>query len=386
MALQESKALVSARSELRVRELEKENSWALMLPSLEFNARQNYQDSNSKGFSLRPTSELSLQLNQNIYDNGANWTQYQSAKLKTDIASLRFSEERDKLILSVAKEFYNYSLNWHLNKVKIQQLEIIRKQFRSVSSQFHQGIRTRGDFLQSSTELRRAEIDFEISQTSLESSRLDLIKILGLISDPLANTPPPEASKDIQFEPTEIIPTLLEKIPLSAPLITLHYQYKAALLEKQIAENDLQLSRRKEWPELFVKAGASYYLQDSILVDKTSAQRDSTDWNVTFNLNFNLWDWGIRKRNRGIAQANKLKTEAQLEGQLQTIISENSKLILSLNQSSRNLKLAIQLLELEKKSFNFLNTEYQNGTASYTDITIGLKNLLESKVQMATSY
>jgi outer membrane protein TolC len=377
MAIERSPSLSTARSDLEIRDLEYKNAYSVILPSLDLSTTAGYLDSRPKLTDHLWSSEFNLALTENLYDNGVSLTNLNSSKVRREIADLNFRSERDQLLLDVATEYMRYSLAKTLYETQRQQFDVVSRQYRSVESQFQQGVRTRRDYLKFKTEVRRNEIDVERAHTAVESSRVELMRLLGF--DQRQVTP-------FDFVPIEVNVAALEKVPSLAPDISGHYQYRLAELEKHVLENDVQIVRRRDWPELSLTAGANYHRGDYLGVEIAPVQSDVTSWNALVSLKFNLWDWGIRRRNISIAEAKRTQAQNTLAIRLNTFSSDNSKLMLDLQQSSKNFAIARELLELETKSFDFMNTDYRNGKVSYLDIVLGLRDLLNAQVQMNSTY
>lgn len=378
IAIDKSPALNTARIDVDLRDLEYANSYSALLPSLDFNTTYGLRDSRPSIYRNIYGSELNLQLTENLYDNGVSLTKFQSAKIQKDIADLNFRNERDKIVLEVGAEYMRYSLAKSLAEVQEQQFNIINKQYKAVSNQYQQGVKTRRDYLRFKTELRRAEIDLQTSQTNMEKSRVELMRLLGFEMN--GKTEP------FEFVPIEIQLTAVAAIPTAAPDLSQHFQYRIADLQKKIYENDVYIVKRAYWPELSLTAGASYHTGDYLGSNIGLADNETTSWNALLTLKFNLWDWGVRRRNISIAEVRKSQAENTIAVGLNAFSSDGKKLMLDLQQSSKNFSLARELLDLETTTYNSLDSEYRNGRVSYLDIIVALRDLLSAKVQMYTSY
>lgn len=370
IAVENSPSLNTARRELDVREMEYVNSYSVFLPSLDLAANHGLRGSNH-------VEELSLQLTESLYDNGVSLAKYDSARYQKEIAELSYRNERDKLVLDLATEYMRYSLAANLTQVQEQQFNIINKQYQSVANQYHQGIKTRRDYLRFKTELRRAEIELQNSRATVEKSRFELMRWLGFDVSRL---------EPFDFQPIGVDVESVGQVPLKGPDLANHYRYRIAELQRKTFDNDVYIVRRDYWPRVSLTAGAAYHTGDYLHGNAFSAQNEETSWNALLTLNFNLWDWGIRRRNVSLAEAKRTQSENAITSNLNTFAAENAKMMLEMKQSSRNFTVARELLDLETKSYGFLDAEYRNGKASYLDVIVGLRDLLSAKVQMYSSY
>lgn len=377
LGVEKSPALSTSRAELQLRGLEFDNSFSIFLPSLDLSATHGLRGSRPSIYSNSLNSDLTLQLTETIYDNGASVTKYHSARLQKEIAELGYKNQRDKLVLDIAHEYMRFSLAKSLGQVQEQQFSIINKQYQSIFKQYQHGTKTRRDYLRFKTELWRSEIELQTSRITIEKSRIEIIRLMGLqLND----------AETLEFIPVAIELNSVTAVPAKAPELAEHYLYQITNLQKKIMENDVYLVRRQYWPELFLTAGATYHTGDYWDNNWTTTENEMTSWNALLTLKFNLWDWGIRRRNVSIAEARKIQSENSVTSDLNTFLVDNQKLMLELKQSSKNFSLARELLDLETKNYEFIDSEYRNGKVSYLDIIVGLRDLLSAKVQMYTSY
>lgn len=378
LAFEKSPVLIAALSELKIREAEFSNSKSVFLPSLDLSTVHGWRDSEPPIGTSRFVNELSLSVTENLYDNGISFARYESSRYQREIAELNFKNERERLVLQIANEYMRYSLAVNLAEVQEQQFNIINKQYQSVNSQFQQGVRTRRDFLRFKAELRRSEIALQNSRSNRERSYFELLRLLGFEIN--VETP------KYELEPIGIDIKLVQNIPTQSPDLSQHFQYRMADLRRKVLEKDVYVVRRDYWPQVFVSAGATYQMNDYLRTGEAGPQDETTSWNALLTLKLNLWDWGIRRRDILIAEARKSQTESYIQTDLNRFSSENAKMMLDLDQSSKNFALARELLDLETKTHHFLETEYRNGKVSYLDIIVGLRDLLNAKVQMSSSY
>lgn len=377
-AVENSPSLKVFKLELSARELEYKNARAVFFPMLDLSTSAGLRETNPATNPSNKVSTLDLNLTETLYDNGVSFTRYNTSQLQRDIAKLSFENERDQLALSVGQEFLRYSLNANLVEVQEQQFDIINKQYSTVSGLYRQGIRTRKDYLRFKTELRRAEIDFLQAKNSLSRSRVELNRLLGVeIRETVSNFA--FTALPLQFD-------VVEKLPLRAPSIDYHFRYRIANLQRQVYLNEVKLLRREYWPQLSLTAGASYSTGDYLGTATAINNNEYSAWYALGTLKFNIWDWGIRARNISIAQARTNERDSELSASLNTFSSDNAKLMLDLNERAKSYSLSRELLDLETSSYSLLSRDYREGKVSYLDLIVAVRDLLNAKVQLYSSY
>src|SRR5690606_19899042 len=98
-------------------------------------------------------SAFSLTLSEKLYDNGIAYTQNKLAQLKLEQLQKNLILERDRLCLELAREYLNYATLNKLFEIRKSRHKMLLKQFKIVSNAYHQGARTRQDFLRLKTEI-----------------------------------------------------------------------------------------------------------------------------------------------------------------------------------------------------------------------------------------
>lgn len=377
-AVEKSPSLRVTRLELEAKELEFKNAFSVFLPQLDLSTSAGLRETNPATASTNRVSTLQLDLQETLYDNGISLTRYESARIARDIAKISYENERDRLALSVGQEFLSYSQSKVLVDVQTQQLDIINKQYTTVSSQYRQGIRTRRDYLRFRSEQRRAEIDVQQAQNVAQRSRVELNRLLGVEIR--------EDEPSLNFAPLEIQYNVVENLPTRAPNINDHFQYRIAKLQREIVKNDVRLVTRQLWPQLNLTAGATYTTGDYLGTATAINNNEFTSWYALGTLNFNIWDWGIRRRNISIAKARANQQNSQLDASLNTFSAENSRLMLDLNERAKSYSLARELLDLENSSYGLLSRDYRDGKVAYVELIVALRDLLNAKRQLYSAY
>lgn len=379
-AVQNSPNLESIRREMSIADMERKNAYSVFLPSLDLNANYGINDRDPRQSTTynKYVSEFGLTATENLYDNGISLLQYDSAKVAKNIAELNYNKERDALSLSIASQFLSLSLVTKLLEVQKNQYEIIEKQFNTIASQYKQGIKTRRDYLRFKSELRRSEIQLQNAQTRLQNTKIDLIKLIASTEQ--------VQEFEFQFEPEPVATQLVKNVPKEKPSVEQHWIFKIAKMRSEIFDNEVSIARRSYYPQLFLSGGATYGSANYWKTGSDFRDNDYTSWNALLTVSFNLWDWGIRNRNITIAKDRKVQREKSIETELNEFIASNEKLMTNMALSHSNFLTAQELLTLETDSYSFLESEYRNGRVSYLDLIVGLRDLLNAKIQMFTSF
>lgn len=377
-AVERSPSLEAIRREVTITDMQKKNSLSVMLPQLDLSSRHGLSDRDPSLGLNRHVSEFGLGVTETLYDNGISLLNYDSSKINRRIAQLSYENERDRLAYSIASQFLELSLVTRLLEVQKTQYDIIQRQFNSISSQYKQGVKTRRDYLRFKSELRRSEIQLQNAQTRVQNTSADLIKLLASTSE--------VSSTAFRFEAEPVAVATVKSVPKQKPKVENHWIFQVAKLRSEIFENEIDIARRNYYPNVDLRGGASYGSNNYWKTGSDFKDNDFTSWNAILTVNFNLWDWGIRNRNIMIAKDRKIQREKTIETELNEFIAANEKLMTNLVLSNNNFVTAQELLTIETEGYAFLESEYRNGRVTYLDLILGLRDLLNAKIQMFTSF
>lgn len=373
LALQNSPTLQSFKAEQENRSMELKNATSAFFPSLDLSTTHGAENSAPPTSSNPWASEIRLALTERLYDNGESITKYQIAKLRKKRADLSFVNERDKICLEVALEYFNYSRLTKFYAIQESRYQTLQRQYQNVVSQYRQGLKTKKDFLRFETQVRRAKIELISSQTSIEKSKQDLIRLINTKAGAVSFSPDDSDIKSVND--IKIDPLLVEN----------HREYSLASMRREENQLEVDFSRRKYWPEVSLNSAVTYVNQDYIGNGQPFSQSDQINWQILLTVQYNLWDWGIRKRNLSISINEEKIKNSQIDIEILRLKSDLSKLSLDLKKLKENYKLSKELLKLEEKSYEVLESDYRRGKTSYLDLINSLDALFEAKNKFYSS-
>ncbi len=387
-ALEKSPSYDSVRRTEMIQQRIYKSSFAKLLPSLDFSTTDGLQNNvpitNVPGNStVNPTapwsSSLSLGLTETLYDNGVSLTNLGVAEINSKIAQENLKKARDGLVLSVAQEFYRYSLANVLLEVRKQQHAMVEKQFKVLTSQYQQGFKEKIDYLRFKTQLQRAEIDQISAENSIALSQVQLRNLLGGGDDQSKNTGfvPIAVERQRRMEELE---------GRDQPALESFYDYRVSRLQEEVNAKTTTLTRRKYWPQLSLTSGMTYSNLNYLNSDQPYSATHQLSWNALLSLQYNIWDWGTRARDVEVAEANEIIQENGIHQTLIDLSSKISNLMVERRKISRNYQLTKDLLSLEEESYSQLDERYRDGKVTYLDLITGLNSLLDARVQFSTAY
>lgn len=350
-----------------------------LLPSLDIAGSVGVEDRRTANATAPFTSGLSLSLTEKLYDNGTSligWRQSQVSRELTDVVLRRV---RDTLCLSVASAYYRYGLAVTLAGVRRDQLKLTEKQFATVNQLYKQGLRARRDFLRFDAEVQRTRINLQQAEIAVQSAQADLLATIGRGSGEapveFAVVEPPLAMKD--DEPV---------VPTTPAAVDATYAVREAVLQARLAPFPAALARRRYWPTIDLVLGASYGSSGFLnagapLVDAFSANRDSRI-GALLTMTFNIWDWGIRRRDVAIADRNVLIADNGLQRARLDATADTKKNVLDLEQLRMTYGMTRTLVASQQEIFGFLERDYREGKVTPVDLIQNFRDLLDARVSV----
>lgn len=381
MAEQNSPNIQKAKNSLEIAKLELENARSVFLPSLDLEAIHGYQDANPTWKEARfwspYASKLNLVLTENLYDNGESWTKLDMARVKWERARLEFEYKRDEQLLSVAQAYFDWSASVRQREIDENNRVSLRRQFNALDAQYRQGLKTKRDVLRIETEVRRLEMDLLRRDNEVDINFQKLAAAGGLSREDLEK-------EDIEIED----PKPYVNVDAGAPQLkaSSHRRAKILNLSGEIARLDSRLADREVWPRVSLNGSLGYHAHDYLGTNIKWADQDSTDWSALVTLKYNLWDFGIRRRNAEVAKVKARNVNDDNRQILLDLSNDLRDVWNRLREHRENVKMARELLGIEQQSYAILEAEYRNNRVAYLDLVTNLRSLYDARSRFSSSY
>lgn len=377
VVLQSSPEYVSAKNSLEIAQLESKNAFAKYFPSLDLTASHGVRGIDPDTTGLTATtpwvSQATLSLTENFYDNGETAKLSRISDKRYEIAQLKFRQAKAELIRNTVLTYYRYlnaKQNLEFSERNHSELERLAK---LVSDQFHQGMKTRRDFLSFKTRAQRGRLEVIQAEKDLKLAQADLLKLMGFS---------PESQIAFAQKETFILPKTALSTNFAADRLP---EVQIQDLQRQIGEVEVDRAKRSFWPEFSLVGAASYGSSDYVDTQMKWSDNDVTQWSILLNLKFNLVDWGVRSRNIQIAAATQ--SSANQAARVSTLQAEKDLAEFKLNvvRGTEDYKLAKELQALEEDTFKLLERDYRAGRATYLELVTGLSDLLDARSRGQTA-
>ncbi len=381
-ALSHSLRIDSATQNLELAGLDSKVAIARILPSLDLNSQFGLQ-SLPKIATVSPAnqviSSVSLGLNETLYDNGVSYSLIRMSRIKNQIEELNLTKEKNKLCKEVGEQFLALGLqNKYLESAR-EQFKLLQNQFDLVSQAYHQGLKTRKDYLRLQTDVERSQLELISLKSEVERQQSVLIQVMAM---PETEAVGAQFTFDWKLSIFKSVPVEAAGAKVKIDL-SQHFDAKLARLQSTLNDLEVRQARRSLFPESQLTSNFGY--QSSTFMGTPSGSftdNGQWGWNVQLGLKYSFWDWGSRR-----SQSIMAEKKAQIDQNTKTL--QLAELQVTLDDVVRRLavmadsvKLSTELVQLEKNNYQSLETEYHNGKVSYLDLIGGLKNFNEARAKL----
>lgn len=365
-----------AKSNLEIATLEYSNSKSKFFPTLDISATHGIADTDPSVKSTAAVSDLTLTAKESFYDNGASFTRWRQASRKHDRFKLEYELARDEQYLKVAQAFFDWSTSKGLREIDENKRDLLQRQFNILEAQYKQGIKTKRDVLRIETEVRRLQIAILERDNEVDLNFQKLATAIGVSREQLdKEAVSPEEAK-ITKVPEKVLPLKSEE----------HKRAKVYTLREQEAAFDTDLVERDYWPQVSLNGELTYAKRDYIETSTSFDEAKFLGWSILLVAKYNLWDFGIKRRELQISRMKTRLVENESKEKLLDLDVELKEVSLKLWQFAVNAKTTRELLSLEQQSYSILETEYRNARASYLDLITNLNSLIDARSKYITSY
>jgi outer membrane protein len=367
-AVSHSPGLGTAQTQADISELQRKIVLTQFFPSVDFSATHGFEHNIPALTTTDPLySSVGLTAKETLYDNGISILQYGQSKVNRDYAFLNADRSRDQLSLAVSNDFYAFSLAQQNRDISAEQLKALEKQFLAVSDMYQQGFKTRADFLRLKTQVQRGKIDLIAAETALTNSVIELRKSVA------------SSRRDadlLQF--TAIDP---QDVPIDVPSTDVEpektYEYRLAEIQAKSTAVNIDIAKRNYYPQVNLSGGGAWSYAGYIGTPGPAA--GNTGWNLLLSVNYNIFDWGLRRNQVELSEAQQLVQENSVVTARITSKAALDTIMQNLKQLKSDYDLSKELLQLEKENYALIKQNYTEGKVQYLDLISSLEDLFSAK-------
>jgi len=316
--------------------------------------------------------DLALSLNYTVFDFGARSARVSAARADVLAANFAFNDTHRKVIYRVEEAYYRLLNSTGQEDAAQANLSNARKVQQAAEERLANGLATLPDVLEARSATAQSEYDLQAVQGSEEIARGDLATTLG--TSPAAV---------IHIQPLDRLPTPDSVGDSVDEAIGRALRQRPDLLE-QVSQIRSANARIKEahaeyYPDLKLTAipaaRSSYGLQQQVPWAHTSGLLGG----IALNLQWTIFDGGLRKNRLARARADARAAEAEADVERDRIADQVWAAYSNLNTALRQRQAATALLEAASQSYDAALESYKYGLRNLLDVTAAQQTLAQAR-------
>jgi outer membrane protein len=363
IALQHAEQIKIAEKELFIAEKDEDRAFAVLVPSL--TAFGEYKRYNEEKISLPESSHAwGARLDQRFTLNGRELTGFQMAKDNIEKSRFDLDTARNTYLFNVAAAYYTVLKNQ-------KGLEIAKSDVERLTA-YKEAIQLRLDLKDTpKTELYRAEAELSGSETTLLAvknqlrySRIALARLVKLPKDYKLEIPD-KIKSDREYPPIyKLIENALAK----------RVDLKSLYMADKISESEIDYYQGAHWPTLAIEG-----VYTGMGSEPERFYPDDDSLHVGLNLNFPIYEGGLRSAEVGQARARKRQVELQLKDFSKQVAVDVEQTWLELKTSESSMESLEDRLKSAQENYTAVTQRYKHGLADSLDVIDANSLLLQSE-------
>ncbi len=328
--------------------------------SATYQYKHNYEERSNQYFGITtPRNEYSLvtSFNQPLFTGFSLLNRYKIASAGLNVAKINKKLIRQAVVFEAKKVYFSFLKMQKLMRISskaVTQLEAHEK----VAKNFYEvGMTPLNDLLKAQVELANARQDLIIAQNNLEIAKSNFNILLRRHIN--ASVELHDVFDYVSFE--KGIDYCLETAMQN------RLEPKAAVLETEISEKELKLSKKDYYPSISLQ-GNYYNSGTEADLNGDNGISDPDSWDVLAVATWNFWEWGktcygVKEKMSRLAQTRYHKTEIN-----DNIRLEVKQAYLKTNEAEKNIITVKKAVEQAKENFRISEERYKEQMATSTDV------------------
>jgi len=374
IALENKPSLKRAEQDVTIARLDRANTAATMLPSV--NASNSFNEAtygNSSGSS--ESYYAGIGLSQSLFNFGANVQQFKLSDTNYNVTKQQRRQAKARIILDVHTFYYQYLKNSELFDIAGKDLELSKKQLDLVQNQYNLGAVSKTDFLKASVRYGTAKSNFLSRELSKKNSEKSLRFSMGLLDSDI------EINIEKKMDFILSVPTFDEAYGLM-----LSNSPDLNILDNQIITSKLRI--KQAWsngmPNISMNAGINASSADQLTRGYFD---DNYIKSVNISLSIPIFSGFRNKNNIQIAKLRLDQAETRLRGGTKSAKVSLYALINTLNNYQEIIPIQEEVLISAEEDLKLAQQKYELGSASILELLDAQLALIQaSSTLVRTKY
>ena len=316
--------------------------------------------------------QVEMDLNYTVFDFGARSGRIDEAKAKLLAANFAFNDTHRQVIYQVQQSYYRLLNSMGQEDAARASLSNAQSVQQAAEERLAHGLATLPDVLEARSATAQAEYDLQAIIGAEQTARGDLATALGV-----------NATAVIRVQPLDQIPTA-EAID-DAVDQTIHRAFgqRPDLIQRvaeiRTAEAGVKQAKAAYYPALSLTATLAVPSLFGLQSPYSWARTTDLGGELSFNLQWTVFDGGARKSRMAEARASVRAAEAEANVKRNQIADEVWTAYSNLITAFRQRQSALALLQASTQSYNAALESYSNGVRNLLDVTAAQRTLAQAR-------
>ncbi len=287
-----------------------------------------------------------------------------AARRTSEAAASTYDSTEVTALLQVAQAFYGLAGAQELLSARRHAVQVARETTAVARSRLEAGVTNRVDLQRAQVALIRAQ-QAEIEAAEAVARARRLLATLLNFREPF-RVDPEQGPKELSTPVDELAREALRMRP------------EVVALERNIAAIDAQ-AKAAGWRWSPTLSGFANYR----LFNYSGFSGDKYSWAIGAQVDWLIYDGGLRDSQRHLALAQRRENESQLSLLRDTVVDEIANAQLSVETRRSALKTAEEAVDLSRSTLGLIRSQYEVGTATQLDLLTAQDSLVISEVAVA---
>jgi outer membrane protein TolC len=300
------------------------------------------------------------------------------AEYNSKAASEEYRQDEDQLIFDIKNAYWSLFRANKINDFVNENVLQIEAHLKDAQNLLEQGLLTNNDVL---------KIQVQLSEAQLR--QIDAANGVKLAALNLSNTIQLPVSTDLQV-PSDITYNV-KPTPALDEVLSLAYdqrpELKAMGYRVQAGESGVKLANSGWWPQLYLGANYNVARPNTRVFPLEDKYKDT--WDVTVNLQFDLWNWGQTSDQSDQAEAQLEQIRDNHEIIKNAITLEVTQNYLNINQAKEKISVAQKSMGQAEENYRISSEKFKQGlllSSEMLDAEVALLQARTNYIQSVVDY
>ncbi|MBN2479677.1 MAG: TolC family protein [Parachlamydiales bacterium] len=316
--------------------------------------------------SKHDNSSLTFQAIQPIFHAGSIRSGYKASKYLSFITDEAINLQFQKLFFDVSKSYFDVLLAEKLLLVQTQAYETAQKHFEEVKHKKEQGLASEYDLLRAEVNVTNFEAEKIKQKNKIAVFRTILLKLMGLSQDYEF-----DMTSGLVYDSYDIdVEKAVEIAYLNRPDI------KMKSFDVKMQDQIVNIAKSDFYPKVNSFFAHRWGTEASNI---TTPDKWARDWNVRIQLDWSLFDFGLKRGKLKQQKASLKEKKYFLSDAKQSVVLEVQQAIFNLNDAKEFVKSQKLDLDRAQKALDLAQVGYNEGLKTETDVADALTSLTRSQ-------